>query len=407
MKVVIHHRTQGQGVEAVHLLGMVQGFEANGCAVAIVSPPGVTVGAVAVAHGAPTGDAGGLRRLWRMLADHAPELLFELGELAYNVPAFFRIRRALRGTGASFLYERHAFLNVSGAWAARSLGIPYVVEANYTTATPLYRRRSRLLAPLARAAERSVFRGAAVIAAVSSRLRDQIVAEGVPSERVLVTTNAADASRFRPNPEGERATRTRLGLLNAKVIGFSGGFFPWHGVDLILEALPRIVSRVPDVAVLLLGDGPQRTVLEARARDAGLGDRVRFLGWVPHDALPEHIAAFDVAVMPDSNEYGSPMKIFEYMAMGKPVVAPRLGPLEDGIVEGATGRLFPRRDVAAFADALIDILANDLRRRDMGANAVRHVLEHHTWDRNAARVLAALPPRAAEGAAGKAARTAD
>ena len=384
----MHHRTQGQWVEAVHLLGMARGFQSNGCAVEIVSPPGVTLG------DAPEASPGGgrLRGMWRLLADRAPELLFELGEIAYNVPAYFRIRRAIRTQGASFLYERHAFLNVAGAWAARSLGVPYVVEANYTTATPLYRRRSRLLAPLARAAERNVFGRAAAIAAVSSRLREQILEAGVPAERVIVTPNAADPARFRPLPEEGIAMRDRLGLRGAKIIGFSGAFFPWHGVDMILEALPRITRSVPEAAVLLLGDGPQRAILESRAREAGLADRVRFAGWVAHDALPAHIAAFDVAVMPDSNDYGSPMKIFEYMAMGKPVVAPRLGPLEDGIVDGGTGRLFPQRDVSAFAEALTEILANDDLRRQMGEAAVGHVLAHHTWDRNAARVLATQAP---------------
>jgi len=106
--------------------------------------------------------------------------------------------------------------------------------------------------------------------------------------------------------------------------------------------------------------------------------------------LPGHVAAFDIAVMPDSNEYGSPMKIYEYMAMGKPVVAPRLGPLEDGIVDGETGILFPRRDAAALRAALEKLLRDDRLRAGMGARARDHVLAKHTWDRNAARILEVL-----------------
>jgi glycosyltransferase involved in cell wall biosynthesis len=81
------------------------------------------------------------------------------------------------------------------------------------------------------------------------------------------------------------------------------------------------------------------------------------------------------------------MKIYEYMAMGKPVVAPRLGPLADGIVDGGTGILFPRRDPAALQAALASLLGDEALRARMGANARAHVLAHHTWDRNAARVL--------------------
>ncbi len=358
MRILIHHRTQGQGVEGVHLLGMARGFERNGCAVAIASPPGVTVG---VAGDRPA-KGRGLRGLWYVVAERAPEFLFEIAEIAYNVPAFFRLRRALREHRAELLYERYAFFNVAGAWAARSLGIPLVLEVNYTSATPLYRERSRLLAPLARAAERRVFRAAARIAAVSGFLRDQVASFGIPSERILVLPNAADPERFHPDPVAGAEVRRRLGLESAKIIGFSGGFYPWHGVDMILDALPRVLERAPETHVLLLGDGPERPALEALARAKGLSERVRMIGWVGHDALPAHVAAFDVAVMPNSNEYGSPMKIYEYMAMGVPVVGPKLGPLEDGILDGETGRLFRPRDRDAFADALIELLADDARR---------------------------------------------
>lgn len=393
MRIVVHHRTQGQGVEGVHLLGMAHGFERIGCEVILVSPPGVTLGQAGAAHAKGTG----LRGLWYVLAERAPEFLFELLEIAYNVPAYFRLRRAIRERGASLLYERYAFFNVAGAWAARAAGIPFVLEANYVVETPLFRARSRLLRPLARAFERFVFRRADRIAAVSSPLQRQIVASGIPGDRVLLVPNAADPRRFVPRPDEGAAVRATLGLEGMKVIGFSGAFFPWHGVDLILDALPRVLARIPEAAVLLLGDGPERPRLEERVRREGWEARVRFGGWIGHDRLPDHVAAFDVAVMPDSNDYGSPMKIYEYMAMGKPVVAPRLGPLADGIEDGATGILFAPRDVAAFADALIRVLGEDETRRAMGSRAAAHVLANHTWERNAARILNGLVERPSGG----------
>jgi len=368
-------------VEGVHLLGMARGFERAGAEVAFVSPPGVEVGRAGASPAKATG-----RGVWRALSDHAPEILFELMEIAYNVPAFFRIRKALRASRADFLYERYAFFHVAGAWAARSARVPLVLEMNYTAATPLYRRRSRLLRPLARAAERLLLRRADLVVAVSSVLRDAIVAGGVPRERVLVLPNAADPDRFRPEISGA-SVRERHGLDGARVIGFTGAFFPWHGVDLLIDALRDLLRDVPDAKALLVGDGPERSALEARVRRDGLDGRVRFAGWIGHDGLPEHVAAFDIAVMPDSNEYGSPMKIYEYMAMGKPVVAPRLGPLADGIVDGETGILFDRRDAAGLRAALATLLQDDARRARMASKARAHVVAHHTWDRNAARVL--------------------
>jgi glycosyltransferase involved in cell wall biosynthesis len=382
MRLVVDHRTQGQGVEGVHLLGMARAFERAGAEVAIVSPPGVEVGR----PGAAPRKAPGLRGLWWMLAEHVPETLFELMEMVYNVPAYFRLRRALRTPPADALYERYAFFHVAGALAASAAGVPLILEVNYTAATPLYRNRSRLLRPLARAAERFVFRRAGLIVAVSSVLREAIVAGGIPADRVLTMPNAADPDRFRPEISGE-AVRERYGLRGARVVGFTGAFFPWHGVGFLLDALAALLRDMPEAAALLVGDGPERPLLEERVRREGLEARVRFAGWIGHEGLPEHVAAFDIAVMPDSNEYGSPMKIYEYMAMGKPVVAPRLGPLADGIVDGGTGILFPRRDPAALQAALASLLGDEALRARMGANARAHVLAHHTWDRNAARVL--------------------
>ncbi len=364
---------------------MAGAFQRAGLEVEIVSPPGVRVG-TASESGAPPGQ----KRPWAALADHVPELLFELMEIVYNVPAYFRLRRALRAPGTVALYERYAFFNVAGALAARSARVPLVLEVNYTADTPLYRRRSRLLRPLARRLERHVFRSADRIAAVSTVLSRQIAADGVDAERVVTIPNAADAERFRPEISGSEV-RKRYGLEGARVIGFTGAFFPWHGVALLIEALPELFREIPSAAALLVGEGPERAALEARVRESGLSDRVRFAGWVGHDKLPEHVAAFDVAVMPDSNEYGSPMKIYEYMAMGKPVVAPRLGPLEDGIRDGETGVLFPRGEVWALREALAGLLRDDARRAAMGEWAREHVVTRHTWDRNAARIVALLP----------------
>lgn len=393
MRIVVDHRTQGQGVEGVHLLGMTRAFERAGAQVEIVSPPGVEVGT----PGAAPVKATGLRGLWWMLAERLPETVFELMEIAYNVPAFLRLRRALRSPRADALYERYAFFHVAGALAARAAGVPLVLEVNYTARTPLFRRRSRLLAPLARAAERFVFRRARLIVAVSNVLRDGIVAGGIPADRVVTLPNAADPERFRPEISGDRI-RARHGLDGARVVGFVGAFFPWHGVGLLLDALGGLLREMPEAALLLVGDGPERDALEERVRREGLEGRVRFAGWAGHEDLPAHVAAFDIAVMPDSNEYGSPMKIYEYMAMGKPVVAPRLGPLEDGIVDGATGLLFARRDPAALREALRTLLADEPRRAAMGERARAHVLAHHTWEHNAARVLERLGAAGASGA---------
>jgi glycosyltransferase involved in cell wall biosynthesis len=379
------HRTQGGGVEAVHLLGMAKGFRRTGAEVTIVSPPGIEVSADSAVPAAPSP----VRRILGRLAKHVPELIFELMEIAYNLPAWFRIRSALRPPPAAALYERYAYFHVAGALAAAAAKVPLILEVNYTVDTSLVRARSRLLRPLGRAAEQFVLRRASLVVPVSTVLRDSLVKSGVPADRVMTVPNAADPERFNPSVSGE-PVRARFGLGGARVIGFSGTFAPWHGVGRLIDAITSLLPEHPQAAALLIGDGPERLALEARVRQEGLSDRIRFVGRVGHDQLPDYIAAFDVAVMPDSNEYGSPMKIYEYMAMGKPVVAPRLGPLEDGIIDGVTGILVPARDSPALRRALHELLSNQSRRISMGAKARAHVLEKHTWERNAERVLERL-----------------
>src|SRR5688572_26503740 len=239
---------------------MARAFERAGLEVAIVSPPGVEVGN----PGARPDRGAGLRRIWWTLAEKVPEFFFELMEIAYNVPAYFRLRRALRKPGVVALYERYAFFNVAGALAARASRVPFVLEVNYTTGTPLYRRRSRLLHPISKFAEGYVFRNAHRIATVSTRLGSEVAAGGIPSGNVVTVPNAADPVRFRPETSGA-AVRARYGLADARVIGFTGAFFPWHGVSLLLEVLPELLRAIPYTAALLIGDGPERSALEERA----------------------------------------------------------------------------------------------------------------------------------------------
>jgi glycosyltransferase involved in cell wall biosynthesis len=382
LAVLLHHRTQGQGVEGVHLLGVASALRSLGCRVDIASPPWVSVGESPASTAAPRRRAPS----WKRLSEVLPEAVFEVMELLYNVYCFIRLRRRLRSASYGFIYERYALFNIAGVLAAGRSNTPLLLEVNYTADSPLYRKRIRLLAPLARATERFVFRRASGFLAISTPLQVELQRAGVPPHRIALTPNAADPGAFHPGISGA-SVRARLGLGERPILGFVGGFYPWHGVGMILDALGAIQASVPDVSALLIGDGPLRATLERRAEAEGLADRIRFVGWISHDALPEYIAAFDIALMPDSNEYGSPMKVFEYMAMEKPVVAPRLGPLEDAIIDGEVGLLFPRGEAQGLGNAILTLLLDKARRLELGKKARRHVIEHHTWATNARAVL--------------------
>src|SRR5262249_46201784 len=181
------------------------------------------------------------------------------------------------------------------------------------------------------------------------------------------------------------------GLERRAVLGFVGSFRSGHGIDLLMRVVPAILERYPEAAFLLVGDGSRRAAAEEQVAALDLGDRVRFPGRVAHAEVPDYIAAMDIGLMPHSNRFGSPVKIFEYMAMGVVPVGPRLGPLEEAIDDGVTGLLFEPENEASLQAAIEALIADPVRRHRLGAAARERVLAHHLWRHNAAAIAARVP----------------
>lgn len=382
MKILYHHRTQGKGVEGVHIHELVKALKAHGHLVDIIAPPGVST------EGKNHKLFNGLKRkIYRLITGFLPEFIFELFELAYNMQAGRQLSRCFQQRKYGMVYERYAIFNWAGIRRAHSYGVPIILEVNYTAQTPLFRKRSRLLKPLACLIDKYLFREADGIVVVSSYLREHLKkVYAVPEEKIIVLPNAADPQRFSPAIESG-AIRRQLGLENKLVFGFVGGFYPWHGLDLFCSAITSIAGSRSDITVLLIGDGPQRPIIKNLVLKQGLGDRIIFHDKVAHHDLPKYLAAFDVAVMPDSNEYGSPMKIFEYMAMGIPVVAPELEPIMDAIKDGVEGLLFKPKDSQSMAEALKQLAENEPLRRAMGRAGRERILSRHNWIANARAII--------------------
>jgi glycosyltransferase involved in cell wall biosynthesis len=383
-RVIYVHRTQGHGVEGVHMRGVAGALRTRGYDVDFVGP--VDPSGAGTVNGASHGEGGGLKRL---LSKHAPEVLFEAAEMGYNWAAAAQLRAAL-AEPATMIYERYAIFAEAGSRAARRAGIPHVLEVNYTAHTPLVRPRSALLKPLAVAADRRLFAGARLLVAVSSYLREHLIRDyGIAPERIVVTPNAADPARFDPQVT-PIADVGGVSLAGKFVIGFVGTFAPWHGLSLLMEAFQRIAVAQPHAVLLLIGDGPERAGIVERAALAGLSDRVLFAGEVANTALAPYVARFDAAVLPDTNEYGSPMKLFEYLAMARPVVAPDYGPVHDVLDDGDTGLIFTRRDAAALADRLATLITDRERARALGMRGREALLTQRTWLHNVDTVLAGM-----------------
>ena len=262
MHILYLHRTQGDGVEGVHIWGIVNGLKNLGHNVTVVSPAG--------AHNSQPQPAevkagASKRPLFTFIAKHTPELAFELAEIAYNFFAWRGLKQSAVDRNVECLYERYAIFAVAGALFARRRRIPLLLEVNYTSMSPLVRKRSRILLPLARRVDAWLFRRSTAIVVVSSYLRDQLVADyGVLADKILVVPNAADPRTFHP-AIAPVAEISGVALADKKIIGFVGSFAPWHGLSLLVDAFQLVAEKHPDAFAVLVGDGPQRDEIEKQA----------------------------------------------------------------------------------------------------------------------------------------------
>jgi glycosyltransferase involved in cell wall biosynthesis len=267
--------------------------------------------------------------------------------------------------------------------------VPLFLEVN----SPLARERERYgglsFPKTAARVERYILRRATRVLAVTHELKRILVADGAPERNVVVIPNGIDPERFRLQSTEE--CKARLGLAGKLVLGFTGFYRDWHRVDRVLDFMHRQRERLPHLHFWLVGDGPVRAALEAQARALELAGRVTFVGLVERDQIPLHVAAFDIALQPDVTEYASPLKLFEYMALGRAIAAPARANIREVLRDGHDALLFDPGDEESLYRVLLQLAENgDLRAR-LGAAARRTIDERGlTWRHNAERVLALL-----------------
>jgi glycosyltransferase involved in cell wall biosynthesis len=314
----------------------------------------------------------------------------ELRNLFYNLRLYEKALDDLRSRRVDFIYERYTLFSFAGIRLARALDVPHILEVNAPLAYEQEKTRGLEMKEFAREAERRIFRETDRVIVVSRRLQEFVASCGVPASRIHVLPNAVDPSRFVSADDG-KAIRVRYHLHGKRVIGFVGSLKPWHGTETLLEAFRALYATAPNTHLLIVGDGPKREGLEQYARSNGLNGAVTFTGNVPYDDIPHYIATMDITVapyIPNENFYYSPIKIFEYMVMGKPVVAGRIGQVEELIADGETGVLFEPGNVGQLTAALARLTDDVQLCRHLGEKASAWVQKERTWDNNAREVIA-------------------
>ena len=379
MRILYSHRIQSRDGMSVHLEELVAAFRQQGHVVQVVGP----------GFYAATG-FGGESRTVALLRRLLPGVAGELAELAYNLPAYCRLRRACRTFRPELIYERSNLFYLAGAWLARRTGLPYFLEVNSPLAEERARHGGLRLRALAGAAERHTWRYADCVLAVTEVLRQRILAAGCAPERVRVVPNGVWLERFsgpEPAPGSKPPGRSPRGPGAAgrpPVLGFVGFVRDWHGLDAVIRGLAQA-----EASLLVVGEGPARPGLEALAASLGVAERVHFTGLVAHDQVPRTVAGFDIALQPRVVDYASPLKIFDYMAAGRAIVAPDQPNIREVLEHERTALLFDPACEGAMWAAIARLLGDAALRRRLGA-AARAELERRdfTWPGNAARIVA-------------------
>src|SRR2546425_9108680 len=314
----------------------------------------------------------------------------ELRRILYDQELVTQLKRRFESAPPDFIYERASLYGTAAVTLARELNVPLLVEVNAPQAVEQSAYRTTGLGELAAQAERWALLQAEAVLTVSAPVRDYVLSLGVEPGRVYVVPNGVDAALFQPGPPDPRV-RARWGLGNGPVLGFVGGLRPWHGVDALSTLLERLVHRYRGLRLVIVGDGPLRGELEHTLKERGLTRSVVFTGWLPHEEVAELIRQFDVALAPYSKPehafYFSPLKLFEYMSCGVPVVAAALGQIAEIVRDGETGLLYPPGEMDALIGACDRLLADPALRQRLAQAAAKEVHGLYTWDQNAARVV--------------------
>ena len=284
------------------------------------------------------------------------------------------------------IHERYNLLSFGGAWASRRLGIPYVLEVNadMIAERQAQGKRERGIRRLfAIWTTRFCFDTAQRIICVSAQLKEHLVRQWkVDPGKIVVLPNGADTDAFGRRYD-VKSIRCRLALEDEPVVMFVGGFYLWHDLTLLVKSFARVRCKFPHAKLVLVGDGRTRSSIEQAVVDNGLQSAVIMAGAVEHRHVPEMLAIADVAVAPNISFFdghgGSPLKLFEYMAAGKAIIATKTGQVAEVIQDGHNGILVEAGDEEGLTAAMVTLLDDPPARERLGLLARRQAVEQHSW----------------------------
>ena len=372
-KVIYHHRTQATDAQGIHINEMVKAFVRRG----------VDVKMVALVRDEALGQESRQGILGRM-SSVIPSLVYELMEIGFNLPGIVRLYRAAVKERPLFIYERYSIYNLAGLVVSGLTRIPLIEEVNAPLAHEKKQYGTIHFPAVAQFVETLIINGSCKTIAVTGVLKDMLAQNGADPEKIVVMPNGVTPHEYsvRDFREGDR------GDDKEKVLGFIGWFREWHGLESLIHAFAAREWYKKNLRLLLVGEGPLRARLEQDIHRLGLEKYVTITGAVSRDRLGAYLDRIDIALQPAATSYASPMKLIEYMAAGKAIVAPDQPNIRELLVHGENAVLFDPDNLDDLAHQ-IEALAADGEKIYRLGKAARKTVEtrHLTWDDNAGQVM--------------------
>ncbi|GEA05623.1 glycosyl transferase family 1 [Alteromonas sp. KUL42] len=369
MKILYHHRIASKDGQFVHVEELTNALIEQGHQLYFVAPK--------VNENADFGGDGGfVSKLKKAL----PKALYELLELSYSLWVFIKLVVAIIKFKPDVIYERYNLHQPAGVLAAKLFRLPLLLEIN----APLVEERSKYsglaLQGFAKKIENFTWRTASHCLPVTDVLADYLRKISIPESKITVIHNGV-----RQQFIDEMMLQEINSHKKEIVIGFTGFIHPWHGMDKALEAIAE--HKELPLRLICVGDGNILSDLRQQAEQLGIADKVDFKGLVTRDKVLDYVKEFDIALQPDVTAYASPLKMFEYMAVGALIVAPKTPNIEEILTED-TALFFEKGDKTGFKEALTAAITSyqalDEKRRAVKQSVLD---KHFIWQKNARRVV--------------------
>ncbi len=294
------------------------------------------------------------------------------------------------------LFQFHSILNYSGTIIKKKTNIPFVLHVDGVEfwAKKNWGRKLFLNRHL-RWAELIQWHNADIIDVPSQIVKDMISSySDIDLRKVLVNPNGVDSDKFNPNIDPE-IVKKKLSIEDKFVVGFFGTFSQWHGVDILAKTVALLKHKIKDLIVLFVGDGVLRPTTESIIRENNVEEYTLFTGMIPYQHIPRYMAACHILTSPCINNpdfelFNSPAKLFEYMAMGKPIVATNVGQQAEVIIHKHNGILCEERSPDSLADAILNFYYDKELSKTCGENARKDAVDKYSWDNHTQKILDAV-----------------